>query len=665
MKNINLFCGILLLIFSFSAEAKKKKVKRSSRGPASVQSEGATSAAEQARIDQKNAEAESAGSQGAPMCTNYSPPHAPFRGRMAPVAQSNCRANRLLTEAEMTPTGIAAFVNSPENRSLNLTLKDTVCCMPRDWRQQYVVASTSNSAQASDPDNPRIILGPYRDPRQSAPGKSVAFMLDGSGSIEVLDQHQGVSRYSDVSFSQEQIEGQTRRVAHASLASGRCTTCHGDNSNPSPLFSFAPIWQNTFPKFYKPTVCPTEGERRALDDERRRLQAAVRRPGSVASCLPGLDRTIDVTAEEDICDFYDRTVDQDPTCSRLNPAMAGALSTMSDEKAENVRANINNFDINRLGLMTENFEISVIETSHEALAREVVTWADYPKYKYALVGSLVGCFMPDAPRSSDWFPPGELQRQAALIAARRTTSFQGTPTEAGREWATILHSNSQTPDSTLVSNLTCKTTPANFQNECFPDSQCNTIGRMVENLQETLTAARAAEARAGDANKVDAEILRTIADHNWDHRRNWLPMGCGHRNIDPDSYAVSRYLTSIMPGRPDLRNLWSYNFTSGRHNRIVDTLARKLIAMDADLQRVIPNQRVSPCAALKQASKNALASPADAAAASGAVRSTDGGVTPVSPQGAQPQQPAVTPAPAAPEATDEEASSGGQEEAGE
>jgi len=653
---MNLFYAVLLLIISISAEAKMTKAKKSSRrGPASVQAQESPSAADQAVIDQKESEAESSRPPGAPMCSNYSPPHAPFRGAMAPVAQSNCRASRLLTEAEMTPTGIAAFVNSAENRSLNLTLKDTVCCMPRDWRQQYVVASTSNSAQASDPDNPRIILGPYRDPRQPAAGKSVAFMLDGSGSIEVLDQHQGVSRYSDVSFTQEQVEGQTRRVAHASLASGRCTTCHGDNSNPSPLFSFAPIWQNTFPKFYKPTVCPTEGERRALDDERRRLQAAVRRPGSVASCLPGLDRSIDVTAEEDICDFYDRTVDQDPTCNRLQGRPVGAFSTMDDAKAGAVRDNINNFDINRLGLMTENFEISVIETSHEALARDVVNWADYPKYKYALVGALVGCVSPAAPRARDWFPVGELQRQAALITARQTTSFRSAENDAGREWATILHSNSQTPDATIVSNLTCKTVPENFQYQCFPDSRCNTIGRMVENLQETLTAARAAEARSGVENKVDAEILRSIADHNWDHRRNWLPMGCGHRNVDPDSWAVARYLTSIMPNRPELRNLWSYNFTSGRHNRIVDTLARKLIAIDPDLQRVVPDQTVSPCQALQTASKNALASPADATA-SGAARSAE------SPAAVTPQAQPQTPPPAADEAED---SASGSDEAGE
>lgn len=610
MKNINLFCVILVLIVSFTAEAKSKKNRKAlRRGPASVQE---TEADRQAIIAQKEAEAPAPA--GAPMCSNYSPPHP--QGRQLPrIAMSNCRASRLLTEAEMTPTGIAAFVNSSENRRLNLTLKDTVCCMPEDWREQYVVASTSNSMQASDPDNPRIILGPQVNPRQSAPGKSVAFMLDGSGSIEVLDQHQNVSRYSDVSFSQEQVEGQTRNVAHAALASGRCTTCHGANSNPSPLFSFAPIWQNTYPKFYKPTVCPTEGERRAFDDEQRRIQAAVRRPGSVASCLPGFDRTIDVTAEEDICDFYERTVDQDPTCNRLRGSAVGALSLMSENKVALIQANMRDFSMNRLGLMTENFEISVIETSHEALAREVVTWPDYAKYKYALVGSLVGCFDPGSPRSRDWFPAGELQRQSALISERQTTSFMSSNAQGGAEWQTILHSNSSTPDSTLVTNLTCReANPANFQNHCFPDARCNTVGRMVTNLQETLAAARTAEGRAGADSKVDAEILRTIADSNWEQRRNWLPLGCGHRNIDPDNWGVARYLASVMPNRPELRNIWSYNFTSGRNNRIVDMLARKLMAIDTDLQRVVPDQSVSPCSALQRASKDALASPADPAA---------------------------------------------------
>lgn len=509
-----------------------------------------------------------------------------------------CRAPRLMNASEVTPTGIAAF-----STQHNLTAADTVCCLPESWRNQYVVASTSMSLQHSTPDNPRIILGPPTNFNGPADGRAVAFYLDGSGTIETHDQVQSAppsatvpfadSRFSVVTFSEAEIRENTGnpnagRRAHANLSSQECASCHGTPA--SPLFSFAPTWPNTFPKIYKSTVCPTPSENRAFEAERTRIMAAVRRPNSLASCLPGLERTIQTTGLEPLDQFYERAID----CPPRNRGPRGAYIPMEAEKVENIAANRNDFSMNRLGLMTEGFEMSMIEISHQRAANQIREWNGYERNKYALVGAMLGCMAPESPDMGSWFPSAELSRQA--------TAFNGNSRNPLNP--EFLRSNPSA--EALASNLTCQT-PAqlsDFQDLCFP-SNCQTTDRMVRNIRGTLSLVRAQESRATPDSQANAAVLRSIATANYDLKRNWLPLGCGNRNGDADAWGVVRYMSQVMTPSFETGSAWSFIFTNSNNQRLIDTMGRQIIRRDPELQRVVGDTSTSPCERLARASMNA------------------------------------------------------------
>lgn len=505
-------------------------------------------------------------------------------------------------------------------------MRQTIACLPEGWRDHYALVSTNPSdprrPQIATPDNPRVILSPPINFREPSEGRAIAFMLNGSGTLEIMDQSNEQSRFSDVSFTEDEIrEGSSqRRRAHAELSSERCTTCHSSPSGSSytPVFSFAPIWPNTFPKFYKPTVCITPSERADTEREQRRLITAAEASSSLASLLPGFVRTLQVTAEEPLADFYERTVDRDPTCADRT-APIGSYVTMSPEKEAGALANFRNFDANRLGLMIENFEMAMIETSHEAVAQEIVEKfsenSQVAKYKFALVGAMVGCFNSSSPQAEAWFPTSELRRQAELAQAMPPSAQSG---QQLSQWLGYLSQAGAVDSSSLLSNLTCSGTVENYQDHCFPAS-CDTANRMVRNLQETLNAARTAAELGNPTSVVNSRILRSIAHSNWELRRNWLPLGCGNRNNDADTWGVVRYLNTVMPEEFSLDNYWAQHFTeidgrtySQRYNqRMVDTLARRIIKADQsspmlDSENIIGDTSTSPCERLQRASMQAF-----------------------------------------------------------
>lgn len=555
--------------------------------------------------------------------THAQKPQAPADSTQT-VRPRSCSAPRLMNDAEVTPTGIAAFANQH-----NLSVSDVVCCLPESWRNQYVVASTSQSLQHSTPNNPRIILGPPTNFNGPADGRAVTFYLDGSGTIETHDQAQSSppsatvpfadSRFSVVTFSEAEIRENTgnpnaTRRAHANLSSERCASCHGTPA--SPLFSFAPTWPNTFPKIYKSTVCPTPSENRAFETERAQIMAAVRRPNSLAACLPGFERTIQTTGLEPLDQFYERAID----CPPRNRGPRGSFIPMEQEKIENIAANRNDFSMNRLGLMTEGFEMNMIEISHQRAANQIRQWSGYERNKYALVGAMLGCIAPESPDMASWFPRTELSRQ--------TTVFNGD----ARNPLTRHEILRNVPSAeALTANLTCQTPQqmGDFQDLCFP-ANCQTTPRMVRNIRETLSLARTQEERSTPDSQANAAVLRSIATANYDLKRNWLPLGCGNRNGDADSWGVVRYLSQVMSPSFDISSAWSQLFTDSNNQRLIDTMGRQIIRRDPELQRIVGDTRTSPCERLARASMNAyntMPAPAAPTAPSSPVQSRPAGVT--------------------------------------
>ena len=96
-------------------------------------------------------------------------------------------------------------------------------------------------------------------------------------------------------------------------------------------------------------------------------------------------------------------------------------------------------------------------------------------------------------------------------------------------------------------------------------------------------------------------------------------MGCGHRYGDADQWGVVRYLAASMSPELNLTNYWASTFTNPRNQRIVDTLARKIIALDPQLQEVVGDQNTSPCERLAVASKAAYGGGSSASTATSAV----------------------------------------------
>ena len=516
---------------------------------------------------------------------------------------------------DVTPESIAEFSNRH-----HLTLDQTVCCLPEAWRRNYVIASNSVSAQQSDHNMPRIILFPPRQGDEPI-SRALSILRDPQGgniaevsedaniqarqqySIEMMDQQNGRLRFSDLRFERDMArflrsgtEEQIRQN-HQTVFQGNaqhCTTCHGEAGQQHPIFTYSPTWPNTFPKFYKPTACPTQEESQAMERERQALLQAVGRPNTAYQCLPGITETIRQTENFDqnsVRAYYRRVLN--PTGQENYPLGSVMRGQIPVGKQGAATEQMNRFSSpNRLALLTEDFENNMVELHHRQFAERIRAGTQYSRYKYAIAGSLLGCFDANNPQMEKWFPSQELTRQNGV---RRAT----TPQHAVLEGAPNVVS--------LQSALTCQGRMNNYQQDCFP-AGCPTTQLMARNISAVLGRSQRAMNNTPEG-QANSAILRSIAQSNFDLRRNWQPApGNETRHPDPDSWGAFQYVMQTSMPQVNLTAEWSQIFTGGTHTRNVFLLGRELMRTDPELRRLDTPPAQSPCAALARESLRSFAS---------------------------------------------------------
>lgn len=523
----------------------------------------------------------------------------------AAASAPGCRAGSPMTDAQLTPEGIGAYINQHR-----LNLDETICCLPESWRRNYVIAPHSISAQSSTPHSPRIILYPPIEHGRPPVGRALSFQIhrqegtppsQHTNSIEVMDEQNGQLRFSDISFTRPGNASQpATHPATVTPNAQRCLSCHaspsGGQGGTFPLFTHAPTWPNTFPQLYKPTVCPTQAETDRTERDRRTLLDAIRRqPRTAYGCLPGLQQSLQaqhVYTPDDANGWYGIGGGNKPPRQDGERPEEPPREEPGDDvpKHELVRRQLADFNApNRLALMVEGFEQEMVRVYNRRLTERIRSSDVYERYKYAMVGALAGCFNPRRPELAAWFSPAELAAQTSRVQSN-ARAFR---TDA------VLGGNASR--QSLERALTCSATQAahHYQANCFPNQpngqRCETAARAAGAIHDTLQAAQGATG-------AEAAYLRMIAQSNLDLRRNWLVIGEGDRSFEADHWGAFRYLVAASGSNMSTTAEWVEVFTGGRNHRMTQDLSEQLMQADPQLRSMSGRDN---CERLKQASLRA------------------------------------------------------------
>lgn len=148
----------------------------------------------------------------------------------------NCKGTPL---TEFSTGAFFAWLKNPGNA--NKSIEDIVCCMPQKFRDDYLVAHSSISAQASHYKSPRVIFGNIEDDGITF---SIATNADPSlpqaNNIEILVR-QGARNEQLALYDLEITDGHKKMSeSNPSL----CISCHGHQqfkiSGPRPIFDSFP-----------------------------------------------------------------------------------------------------------------------------------------------------------------------------------------------------------------------------------------------------------------------------------------------------------------------------------------------------------------------------------------------------------------------------------------
>ena len=546
-------------------------------------------------------------------------------------AAASCPVAPIADNVSITAEVVGDFANRN-----NLSIQQTVCCLPGSWRRNFVVATQSPSAQRSTPHGARILLFPPFDPTgRRQIDRSISFRYDRNAapitdvsdganasvantySLEVMDQDQGQPRFSDIRFDRDMADAVARggrprpnvgqsATVHANAQ--QCTSCHGsrETGGTYPVFSFAPVWPNTFPRFYKASACPTPAETQEQLREKEILKQEASRSDSPYACLPGFRETINNTRIYDnretqgyLQDTNDRGRPQRPQVR--GPVQAPSIVAKGDAIAREISSPT---EPNRLRLATEVFETDMVTTHNRRLAGKIKGMKGFDKYKFSIAGSLIGCFDPLKPELAKWFPKTETDKQA------QNASANGSPFSEARV-------RPNRTEQEIQRDLHCQNgaESANFQTQCFPPG-CQTAAQAARAVAATLKAQTSQE--HGDAERG---LLRSVAKTNLDLKRNWLVEAPGGRNEDADSWGAFRYLAVASGSGFDMNSEWSTIFSGGLNHRLVDNLGRQLIEADdelrslmAEIRRTRKGPTASACADLQRRSLQAFGAQPGAAA---------------------------------------------------
>jgi len=245
-----------------------------------------------------------------------------------PAANSSACRFELLTEP-MTPEKVQSFISDSRIKSAN----DLICCLPENYRQNYVVMHSSFALQAGIPDNPRVLLFNFEN------DGGMIFTITGSQSsihgshhVEAFFHNQDVSKNElyDIDFSKNQ------RLMEKNPK--QCMGCHSPSAKELDIAGVKPIFQD-FPW-----------------------------PGSV-----GFSQHLDASKAKNYFQQVEaharRALQTDPAYACLQPA-----------------------SLEKLGENANIYDSFIVQFNNARVAQLIEQSKDYQKIRPLLVGMAQGCF---------------------------------------------------------------------------------------------------------------------------------------------------------------------------------------------------------------------------------------------------------------------------------
>ena len=489
-------------------------------------------------------------------------------------ANSSCPTQGLSDE-EVTPEKLEEFVNRHR-----LTLDQTICCLPESWRRNYAIASTSQSAQRSAPHAPRIILSPPASGGKKLDGRVVTFQIDQSGqhtseqrnSIEMMDLSgpNNKPRFSDLKFNVG--DNTDNSAARLRANNSLCLNCHSEKSNPNetfPVFSFAPIWQNTFPKFYKPTACPTTSEEADMKHEKRNLVQAVSQQNNAYQCLPGLKETIQssvILTKKDVAEWW-----QDFESVTTNPRAGDDLEFGNSKNRDSDLYGDDSFsDELRAAKLVETFESKMVNIFNLGFVQKLKNLSMFSKYKYAIAGALLNCFDASQFELKKWFNERELTAASSKLQKMKEILIR----------SPLL--SREVNKSEIIEAMTCLSGQKQnlYQTMCFPTG-CLSAQKAATAIEATLHSS---------ASKTDSlhELFgQSIAQSNLDYGRNWLRLTKNatiSRYDNADAWGAFKFIIAMSCEDFNSSQQWASHFVSDKIHRNIFELGLTLMNSDTNLK---------------------------------------------------------------------------------
>ena len=299
--------------------------------------------------------------------------------------KNQCPAGAGIPDGAMDAAGISLWIKDHSQQLKGPD--DVVCCLPEEYRRNYVVAHNSIAGQSSDVHGPRVLMFnslPHSTADGGSPLKCVLSInggestLNNASNLEFMcnDRSRAQVEFTDVDFS-------TGRPVVNGGNPPACMGCHGTDGaagpgGPHTIFDPEGAW-----------IRFVRGGGACNDDEAA-LQLAIE--GAAKAAMRENPRY---------------------RCLDLRPG------------------NGNPFDVRGLpGTSTiENFDLAVSELNERRLAQLTVTTPNYDRYKYAIAGHEF-CFFTEANALEGWLPDSVLakhdSRASLLPVIADSTDLIGT-----------------------------------------------------------------------------------------------------------------------------------------------------------------------------------------------------------------------------------------------
>lgn len=303
------------------------------------------------------------------------------------------------------PNGVSIDENNVNSKSLQaivqskkLSMRQLICCLPKSWRNSYVILPDSRSAQSGtsgraprviifDPkfkDNLTMALSFVDEDIPVADASAKENMQSGQRySVEMAEYNAaaGDTRFSDLHFQKDQArkvpgmsEAEIRKHHNGDLKNDpekKCSLCHDPDSDGrlKTTFPVLPLWSSAFGRVSR-MMCLTPEEKAYDQNQRDEFLKVLAKGDTAYSCLVNAKEKLEGTPQNSISLVANRCSNKEPGQCSLSPDLF-------------------------------TFDAMVRNSDDKYFYDRISKTPDFNKYKYSMMASLVGCPMDNL---QDYFP---------------------------------------------------------------------------------------------------------------------------------------------------------------------------------------------------------------------------------------------------------------------